>query len=240
MSSSVRVIAFLLIAALAGCVNAPGDGSGNGGASAANADVTADSRGGETVNGSVRVPAGQKTGDVGTVNGSINIDDNATLADANTVNGSITVGQHAAADSLTTVNGSIALGDGSRVARAATTVNGRLTLRDGAQVDGAVTTVNGAIDLHGAAVGGGITTVNGDINVWGASRVAGGILVKKPLGGGWFDFEREPRVVIGPGAVVSGDLRFERKVQLYVSDKATIGPVIGATPVKFSGASPPG
>jgi hypothetical protein len=38
---------------------------------------------------------------------------------------------------------------------------------------------------------------------------------------------------------VQGDLRFERKVRLLVSDKATIGPVTGATAVPFSGDSPP-
>jgi hypothetical protein len=48
-----------------------------------------------------------------------------------------------------------------------------------------------------------------------------------------------PRIVIGPGASVQGDLRFERSVQLYVSDKATIGSVTGATPIPFSGDAPP-
>jgi len=48
-----------------------------------------------------------------------------------------------------------------------------------------------------------------------------------------------PRIVIGPGATVQGDLRFERTVRLFVSDKATIGPVTGATPIPFSGDIPP-
>jgi hypothetical protein len=48
-----------------------------------------------------------------------------------------------------------------------------------------------------------------------------------------------PRIVIGPGASVQGELRFARKVQLFVSDKAVIGSVTGATPIPFSGASPP-
>jgi hypothetical protein len=34
-------------------------------------------------------------------------------------------------------------------------------------------------------------------------------------------------------------LRFEREVQLYVSDRATIGTVSGATPIPFSGDKPP-
>jgi hypothetical protein len=48
-----------------------------------------------------------------------------------------------------------------------------------------------------------------------------------------------PRIVIGPGATVQGELRFERTVQLYVSDKATIGTVTGATAIPFSGEPPP-
>jgi hypothetical protein len=34
-------------------------------------------------------------------------------------------------------------------------------------------------------------------------------------------------------------LRFERTVKLYVSDKATIGTVTGATPIPFAGDTPP-
>jgi len=51
--------------------------------------------------------------------------------------------------------------------------------------------------------------------------------------------QQVPRIVIGPGATVQGDLRFERTVQLYVSDKATIGTVTGATAIAFSGDAPP-
>jgi len=50
---------------------------------------------------------------------------------------------------------------------------------------------------------------------------------------------RPPRVVVGPGSVIGGTLEFERPVRLYVSDRATIGPVKGATAVKFSGDRPP-
>ena len=48
-----------------------------------------------------------------------------------------------------------------------------------------------------------------------------------------------PRIVVGPGSRVGGTLNFERKVSLYVSDRATIGPVQGATAVKYSGERPP-
>jgi hypothetical protein len=132
------------------------------------------------------------------------------------------------------------LAAGARVAREVSTVNGALTLKDGADVGGGLRNVNGRIALSAAHVGGGLRTVDGDIDVRGASRVEGGILVEKG-GGGWFSWQpRKPRVVIGPGAVVQGDLRFERAVDLYVSDQATTGPITGATPIRFAGAAPPG
>jgi DUF4097 and DUF4098 domain-containing protein YvlB len=215
----------VLAAAAAGC-----DG--------VNGDVTAGKDGARTVNGSVQVPAGEHSGAVGTVNGSIRVGDSAVVAGASTVNGGISLGAHASAESVDTVNGSITLGDGARVTDDVATVNGSLRLRSGADVGGRLRNVNGEIDLTAAHVGGGLRTVNGDIDILGDSRVEGGILVQKP--GGWFHFEsRKPRIVIGPGAVVQGDLRFERAVDLYVSDRATVGPITGATAVRFSGEKPP-
>jgi outer membrane lipoprotein SlyB len=45
-------------------------------------------------------------------------------------------------------------------------------------------------------------------------------------------------LVSGPHAVVQGTLEFRREVGLKGSDSAQIGPIKGATPVKFSGATP--
>ncbi len=156
------------------------------------------------------------------------------------MNGSVTLGAHSAADSLGTVNGSITLGAGARVAHEVSTVNGALALADGVDVGGALANVNGRIALNDAHVAGGLRTVDGDIDVLGNSRVEGGILVKHG-GTSLFSFHtHKPRIVIGPGAVVQGPLRFERDVELYVSDKATTGPITGATAIHFSGANPPG
>lgn len=203
-----------------------------------NGDVTATQSGANTVNGSIHVPANLHSGTLGTVNGSIHIDDNATVVTASTVNGSIDLGAHASAESLATVNGEVTVDDGARVARGVTTVNGTMRLKSGADVGGRVHNVNGHIVLTGAHVAGGVQTVDGDIDVVGGSHVEGGILVEQSSG--WFNFNpRKPRIVIGPGAVVQGDLRFERPVQLYVSDKATVGPITGATPIPFSGDNPP-
>jgi hypothetical protein len=205
-----------------------------------NGDVTAGPGGGSTVNGSVHVPAGLHSGAVATVNGSISIGDNATVATAHAVNGGVDLGAHAAADSVTTVNGPVTLGAGARVAGGVTSVNGAIKLAGGAAVGGAVKNVNGHIMLTAAHVAGGLRTVDGDIDVSGGSRLEGGILVEKPGTDFFGSHSHTPRIVIGPDAVVQGNLRFERDVLLYVSDKATIGAIEGATAIRFSGDKPPG
>jgi hypothetical protein len=190
------------------------------------------------VNGSVHITAGKAAGIAETVNGGIEIDPNAVVTTAKTVNGGIDLGAHATADSLTTVNGSITLNEGARVAQGVESVNGSLILRTGADVAGSLENVNGKIELVDAHAGGGIKTVNGSISITGNSRVERGIQVQKPSGE-WFHFGNEvPRIVIGPGATVLGELRFEREVKLYVSNRATIGPVVGATAIEFSGNAP--
>lgn len=192
----------------------------------------------QKVNGSVHVAAGGPPTSADTVNGNIKIDDNASVTSANTVNGGIVLGSHASADSLNAVNGNITVESNARVARSAESVNGSVILRDGAEVLGPLGNVNGKIELAAAHVGGGITTVNGNISIFGASHVEGGILVKKTSSIIRFGND-VPRIEIGPGATVQGDLRFEREVKLYVSDRATIGPVTGTTPIPFSGTTPP-
>jgi DUF4097 and DUF4098 domain-containing protein YvlB len=191
------------------------------------------------INGSIHVPAGKQPGAVATVNGSIDVDDKATVTSAKTVNGSVHLGDHATGTSLASVNGAISLGAGAHVSGSVSSVNGELTLGEGAEVAGALSNVNGKITLTGAHVAGGIKTINGSMSITGASHVEGGILVKQPSGLVVETNRDVPRIVIGPGATVQGELRFERTVQLYVSDKATIGTVTGATAIPFTGDTPP-
>lgn len=193
----------------------------------------------DKVNGAVQVDAGQQVGDVSTVNGAVRIGDGASVHKASTVNGSVELGEKAQASELGTVNGAITLGRNSRVSGEVSAVNGHIQLASGAEIGGKLDNVNGTIELDAAHVAGGISTVNGDIEIGANSRVEGGILVEKP-NYGWFHWgrERTPLVVIGPHAVVQGTLEFRREVVLKVSDSAQIGPVKGATVVKFSGANP--
>ncbi len=191
----------------------------------------------DKVNGAVQVEAGQQAGDVSTVNGAVHVGNGASVQKASTVNGAVELGDHAQAAELGTVNGAITLGRASTVRGEVSAVNGSIRLGQGAEVGGKLDNVNGEIVLDAAHVAGGIETVNGDITIGANSRVEGGILVNKP--GGWFHFNRRtPVVVIGPHAVVQGTLEFRREVELKVSDSAQVGPVKGATAVKFSGPNP--
>jgi hypothetical protein len=191
------------------------------------------------VNGSVDVPPGESVETAATVNGAVNVGDGATVGKTATVNGAIRLGQNVTAASAKTVNGGIKVGSGSKVTNDVIAVNGGIDLAKGAEVVGRVTNVNGSIRLDAAHVGRGITTFNGDVHVGTGSRVEGGIHVEKPEGSGdWM--HNVPRIVIEPGAVVEGPLKFEREVRLYVSESAQIGPVEGATVEKYSGDEPDG
>ena len=194
----------------------------------------------DKVNGSVHVEAGRQAGDASTVNGALHVGDGATVRKASTVNGAVELGDKAQAREIGTVNGAVTLGESARVSGKIEAVNGAIRLARGADVGGRVSNVNGAISLDDAHVAGGLGTVAGDITVGARSRVEGGILVDKPSG--WFHANsgnnRPPHIVIGPHAVVQGTLEFRREVVLEVSDSAQIGPVKGASPVKFHGDTP--
>jgi len=191
-----------------------------------------------TINGSVHIAAGRPAEAASTVNGSVTIDEDAAADSVGTVNGGIHVGARATAKSLTTVNGSITVNEAARTAYVKS-VNGNLTVNEGAEVDGGLTTVNGKIGVSAAHIAGRVSNVQGDISILGAARIDGGILVEKQRGFTISAHPRDPTIIIGPGAKVLGELTFERKVNLFVSDRATIGTVTGATAVIFTGDNPP-
>jgi cytoskeletal protein CcmA (bactofilin family) len=188
--------------------------------------------------GSIDVGPGEHAGDVSTVNGGVHIGANAVVGHAHAVNGGVHLESRATAAELTTVNGGINVGDGAHITGDIYTVNGSLHVDKGAEVLGAAGNVNGSIHIEGAHVGGSVTTTNGDIDLGPDARIDGNVVVKEDHS--WhYNRDRYPHVVIGPGTVVKGELRFERKVVLYVSDRATIGTVQGAEVLKFSGDHPP-
>ncbi len=190
----------------------------------------------EKINGSISADAGQVVGNLETVNGSVRIETGARAGNAETVNGSITVAERAQVGDLETVNGSIRVARGVRIG-SMETVNGSVFVDRGGNIGGDVSTVNGAIGLVDTDLAGDIETVNGNITVGAGSHVKGGIRVEKPSRN-WMPIsigKRKPmRIVIGINAVVEGPMVFEREVKLYVHQTARIGPVTGATAVRYS------
>ena len=190
--------------------------------------------------GSIDIDPGGHAGDLSTMNGSVRIGANAVVGRAHAVNGSVHLDSHASAAELDTVNGAVRVEGGGRVTGDVTTVNGRLSIENGADVSGDVHNINGGIHVAAAHVGGSIGTVAGSIELGPDAHVDGGVVIKEDSGHHFVSEDHIPHVVIAPGTIVKGRLRFERKVVLYVSDRATIGPVEGAEVLKFSGAHPPG
>jgi cytoskeletal protein CcmA (bactofilin family) len=193
------------------------------------------------VMGSIDVPSGEHTGDVSTVNGSVRVGSDAIVGSASAVNGSVRLESHATASQLGTVNGAIEVQDGAHVTGPIRTVNGSLRVGDAADVSGNVSNVNGSIHIAGAHVGGSIGTSNGNIDLGPNAKIDGDVVMHKDNNNGWFNFgdSHLPRVLVEPGTVVRGTMRFEREVKLYVSDHATIGTVEGATVQRYSGDRPP-
>ena len=195
----------------------------------------------DKVNGGITAQAGQSYGDLSTVNGGISLERGAKAEDVETVNGGIEAEDDVAARSVSTVNGSIHFGQRARIDGDVETVNGGIFVARGGNVRRGVSTVNGAIGLVDTDLGGGIETVNGDVTVGVGSHVKGGLHVEKP-NGNWgvrLGKPKVPRIVIGPNAVVEGNLVFEREVKLYVHQSARIGNVSGATAQRYNTAAPP-
>ncbi len=197
------------------------------------------------INRSIQVGDGETAGDIESVNGSITIGDNANVETAETVNGSVRIGANGQAEALETVNGSINVGAKTVVQEGIETVNGAITLGDDAASLDKIETVNGRIELGARAqAGAGIELVNGDVELKNAARVTGDIVVRKPNNPGWFSKQsKTPRVILGPNAVVNGNLVFEREVELYMHTTAKItgkqnGPLAGGKVYTFSGDAP--
>ena len=190
------------------------------------------------VNGGITADAGERYGDLETVNGGISVRSRAIAEDVGTVNGGISLDDDAQVESAQTVNGGITAGERVRVAREVETVNGGVRFGFNSKVGGDISTVNGGITVKQTEVGGQLETVSGDITVGAKSVVRGGIVVERPSGIS-FGRQRVPRIVIGPGAVVQGTLRFDRQVELFVHPTARIGSVAGAKAQPYTDTLPP-
>lgn len=207
-------------------------------------DDGAESDSRSTVNGSITVGRSAiVNGSLETVNGSITVDDGARIGDAETVNGGVRLGDGVAADHVSSVNGTIRIGRNAVIDGAVSVVNGKISTGAGTRVTDHVSNVNGEIEIEGTEIGGDLSTVNGDVTLTDNSILQGNLVIERP--GGWMwnrENRRKPRVVIGPGTQVLGELRLEREVELFISDTAIVGGVSGKMSlddaIRFSGSRP--
>jgi predicted acyltransferase (DUF342 family) len=239
VSKTARVIvaaglAFLVaLPACAGSVNKSikiGDGEEAGGATSVNGSVTVGSD--ATVNGGVK-----------TVNGKIRVDDRSSIRNATTVNGSIRLGDNVKAREITTVNGSISAGENCDIDGGIEAVNGSIELGKGSAVADNVENVNGRMLFSNNVIGGDVKTVNGDVELADASVIKGDLVVEKPSGWGNKNKKRrKPRIIVGPGSRVAGDIELEQEVDLFISETAEVGGVKGVMSmtdaVRFTGDKP--
>lgn len=196
-----------------------------------------------TVNGSISVGSNATVnGSLSTVNGTIRIDADSRVRDVETVNGSIRIGSGTVADDIGSVNGSIRLDDNVAVEGEISVVNGKITLDPGTRVAGDVSNVNGEFRITGAEIGGDLSTVSGDVWLNEGSTIQGNLIVEEPGGWNWGRNKRKPKIVIGPGSRVVGNIELEREVELFISDTAEVGGVTGEMSLddaqRFSGSRP--
>lgn len=217
---------------------------------------------GASMNESIRIAAGGKSGGesslngsitigenaivsggIRTVNGSIRVDNGARVETASTVNGRVKLHDHVKSSDLETVNGAIYVGSSATVDGGIEAVNGAISIGSGSSVAEGVSNVNGEIELVGAKVGGDISTFSGDVYLADRSVVGGDIIVEKPSSWGFGgNNDRKPRVVIGPGSEVAGVINLEYEVELFISQTAKVGGVEGVMSIddaaRFSGDRP--
>ncbi|MEX0976992.1 MAG: hypothetical protein WDZ50_07840 [Woeseia sp.] len=240
--SKFRKSASLTAGLLAALIVAPAQGFNLN--KAITVDAGGQSSGESTINGSISVGRDATvTGELKTVNGSIRIEESARIEDAGTVNGSLRLANGVSAHDISSVNGTVELGENVVIDGQISVVNGRIAVGSGSQVSKDIKNVNGEIKVAGTTVGGDLATVNGDVTLTGNSVLRGDLIIEKPGNRQWGRAEkRKPRIVIGPGARVQGEIELEREVELYISESAEVGGVTGVMTleqaIRFSGESP--
>ncbi len=193
----------------------------------------------DKVNGGIQTESGQSYGELSTVNGGIDIASGSTVDQAETVNGGIDIGDDVKLGAASAVNGGIDAGQHLAVRQGLETVNGGIRVGFLSTIGGDISTVNGGITVQQTDVAGRLETVTGDITVGAKSHIHRGILVQKPTGVSWgMNKRRVPRIVIGPNAIVDGELRFEHEVELFVHPTAKVGTITGATAQTYTDTLP--
>jgi DUF4097 and DUF4098 domain-containing protein YvlB len=206
-------------------------------------DDGSESNGHSTVNGSITVGNDARVdGSLETVNGTIRVGNNSTVEQLETVNGSIRVDSGVSSRDISSVNGSVRLAERVTVDGGISVVNGKIGMQQGSSVKDNVSNVNGEIEISGAVIGGDLTTVNGDVSLSDNAVLRGDLVVENSRGWNSDDGSRRPKIVIGPGCEVLGEIRLEREAKLYISETASVAGVSGEMSmedaIRFSGNRP--
>ena len=134
---------------------------------------------GLSVNKSIVVEKGDRTGGCTSVNGSITVKDDAKIYGmCRTVNGQIRIQRNCRVEHVQSVNGAVFIDEATDVDGNIATVNGSVTCKAKVKVKGDVKTVNGAIKLVNTTVTDDISTHNGDITLDRNSVVLKDIIIK--------------------------------------------------------------
>lgn len=190
------------------------------------------------VNGRIEIGADCRVnGQVSNVNGLIQVGSGTQVLAISNVNGRITLADEVEVDGdISSVNGRIELGDNSRVSGGIESVNGRISAADGVSIGGTVSAVNGNIEMRGARAAG-LVTNNSDIRLETGTVIEGELRVRKSQGVS-FNAGSPPKVIVGRNVRIEGPLTFERDVELYVHESASVGEITGAEAVRYSGETP--
>jgi len=244
-----RVLLLSLVVSLAAChIKVRGNGFRDSKVYAASQDVTSGHGSkllaGQDIqehNNTVFVTAGMSVKDINTVNGRVVLERGASARSVRSVNGRVQIeGEGSFAGSVDTVNGRISVTHGGEIGGSATTVNGRIDL-DNVVIGRNVESSNGSINLFDVIVGENVETRNGDVRLEN-SVVEQDLIIhsRHRVSFLWLiDIKRdEPKIIVGPGSEIKGSLIARTDVRLYVHESASIGHIVGATPVSYSGGHP--
>lgn len=190
------------------------------------------------VNGRIDIGADcQVNGEVGSVNGAIQIGSATRVRDISNVNGRIQLAEKVEVEGdIASVNGRIELGSGSRIGGEVESVNGQISAAEGVVIEGQLSSVNGRIEMRGARAAS-LVTNNSSILLDEGAVIDGALTVRKSQGIS-FNAGSPPKIVIGRNVRVNGPLSFEREVELYVHESATVGEISGAEATAYSGEAP--
>jgi DUF4097 and DUF4098 domain-containing protein YvlB len=132
-----------------------------------------------TVNRSIHIGDGDRSGGCNSVNGNIDVGSRCRVTGScSTVNGNIVVCDASQVHDLNTVNGGIRLGKNVDVDGNIGTINGPIDCGSGSRVHGRLDTINGGIGLQNTSVDHEISTVNGNVTLAETSVVHGGIRIR--------------------------------------------------------------